>query len=344
MIELMLAAAIVWPSDTVSVGFVSSFGAGRWDQAADRRLHELVLTRWPSPQALLELWDGGELDPGQQVSLLLGGSAFHDPVLLPAYLEALDSGRPVVRRAAHHGYRNLIGDLTPRPGQDLDDEGLEALRREMRAMQQGLRTGSLVDLWLESLLRHESKSMDRWHGVALNRSPVHCLRSLDRLIHPEDLPELITAFELSTDDLVRQSLMRLIEGTGLQRFVVRPAGERSGWGMKVYREAIERLEYRLAFSCRRDAESWIVDGLRAAGARGARPNTARACGVWRELIRRPYGPWGRTVAQQLYACGAPPIDLSILSARSPSEQQRVERLDRWFPDGGPPGRPTPNPE
>jgi hypothetical protein len=180
--------------------------------------------------------------------------------------------------------------------------------------------------------------------VALNRSPVHCLRSLDRLIHPEDLPELITAFELSTDDLVRQSLMRLIEGTGLQRFVVRPAGERSGWGMKVYREAIERLEYRLAFSCRRDAESWIVDGLRAAGARGARPNTARACGVWRELIRRPYGPWGRTVAQQLYACGAPPIDLSILSARSPSEQQRVERLDRWFPDGGPPGRPTPNPE
>jgi hypothetical protein len=332
MIELVFAAVLAWPGTSMSTGLISAFGTPGWDAHEARRLQEAVLSRWPSPQTLMALWENAELAPPQRRAILLGGAEFHDPVLLPAYVDALQGRDPALRRAAHYGYRRLIGDVLPPPQADLAPDHLEALVAEIRAVQKGLRTGSLIDLWLESLLSVEGATTGRWHGVIMLRTPVQCLKSLDRLVYPEDFAELVAAFELSSDPSVRQSLMRLIEGTSLQRFVVRPSGENAGWGPKIYAEGMERLETKLAVFCPRDAETWIRDGFRALGVPGARPNSVGSCVVWRELIRHPYPPWGRMVAQQLHACGGPPVELSILSSRAGSEQKLVQRLDGWFPD------------
>lgn len=49
------------------------------------------MNSWPGPTELMRLWREGELTEEQRVALLLGGAAHHDPMMLPAYREALVS-------------------------------------------------------------------------------------------------------------------------------------------------------------------------------------------------------------------------------------------------------------
>lgn len=331
MLELVLTASFAFAPQALSTLAAQGFGSPEWDGHAERHLQEVAMSRWPSPQGLLELWQAGDLDRNQKLGVLLGGAWFHDPALLPAYVDALADQDPKIRAAAHYGYRILIGDRRPPAQAVVSEKMAEAIATEIRLLQRSLEHGSLVDMWIECLLVSEETSRGLWSGIVPQRTPGDCLRALDQLVELEDLAEILAAYELAHSHRARLGLLRLAEGLGLQKFVFRPRGENAGWGAAIYQEAEERLDFKLAALCSRHAEDWMQETFREIGVAGVSPLHVDACPVWREIIRVPYPQWGKVAAQRLYACGGPPVEVSILSARAESQEKLIDRVDSWYP-------------
>ncbi len=69
-------------ASAVSSEAIRWFPGDYFDSRVKSVFQSEVMESWPGPSQLMALWREGGLDEPAQVSLLLGGAVFHDPVLL----------------------------------------------------------------------------------------------------------------------------------------------------------------------------------------------------------------------------------------------------------------------
>lgn len=345
MISLMGASAI-------SSEAVRWFPGDYFDSRIKMDFQREVMAGWPGSSQLLQLWDAGRLDEEDQVSLLLGGAVFHDPVLLPIYQEAVRSPSQRVRRAAVYGYRDLLCDSLPDVRGEISDTDANLLAEEMDWVSRTLSRRTLLEIWLQSLLAVEELEMPGWFGVTLKRQPGVCLRALERLVGVEDLPLLLEAYDLARDFGTRVKLLELVEAVTLSRFIVMPAGEKTGWGRHVFTTAMDAMEgTRRQWSrdgCTVDGESVLAENLRKMGVTDVDPLAEEGCQVWVNVLDQGFPRWWMVAARRLYACGGPWVEMSALSPDGPDDRERRERLLEWFkplrpnaPGSAASARPTP---
>lgn len=293
-----------------------------------------VMDSWPGPGQLLQLWNEGGLDEPDRVSLLLGGAAFHDPVLLPAYREAVVSPSQRIRQAAVYGYRDLLVDSLPDVGGGISDEDAALLEDEIRWVARTLRTSTLVELWLQALLANEKLELPGWDGVTLQRPPSVCLQAIERLVGFEDLDLLLTVYDLTTDFGTRINLLKLVEAVTLSRFIVLPEGGKKGWGRQVFVTAMDALEgARRQWSrdgCAVDGETVLNENLRSMGVSGVDPLAADGCGVWLGVLELGFPQWWMLASRQLYACGGPWAEISVLTPDRATGPELRNRLLEWY--------------
>jgi hypothetical protein len=293
-----------------------------------------VMESWPGPSQLLQLWNDGQLDEPDRVSLLLGGAAFHDPVLLPAYREAMVSPSQRVRQAAVYGYRDLLADSLPDVRGVISDEDAGRLANEVRWVERTLSRRTLVELWLQSLLAHEELGLPGWDGVTLQRQTSVCLQAVEQLVGIEDLDLLLTAYDISGDFATRIGLLKLVEAVTLSRFLVIPKGGSKGWGRQVFTNAMDALAAaRRKWSrggCSVDGETVLIDNLRSLGVSGVDPLAADGCGVWLGVLDRGFPRWWMLASRRLYACGGPSVEISALEPDSDSGRELRNRLLEWY--------------
>jgi hypothetical protein len=308
------------------------FPGSYFDSTAKEYLQQRALRSWPNPAAQIEAWRSGELDEPRRVALLLGGAAFHDPVLLPAYVEALGSDSGRVRQAALYGYRDLIADVPPDVSQGVSREQAERVIGEIRALQRTLRRHALVDVWLESALAAEG-TRGRWRGILLERPVPACLNSAAELARPGDLPEVVEAYWRARELQTRIQLMQLAESLALQRFLVLPTGGRGVWTQNVYEDALTRFDAWIATTCDLDdTDAVLTAGLQNLGLQVEAPLSRAACGSWVAVLERGDPGWWATAAKQLYDCGAPYVALEVLRAGGEPNRKRREILLGWLHD------------
>jgi len=293
-----------------------------------------VMESWPGPSQLLRLWNEGELDEPDRVSLLLGGAAFHDPLLLPAYREAVLSPSQRVRQAATYGYRDLLADSLPPVSRGVSEEDAALLGDEMDWVMRTLAEGSLFEMWMQALLVHEEAGLPDWHGVTLQRAPVVCLRALDRLVGVEDLPLLLEAYDMTQDFSTRISLLKLVEAVTLSRFIVMPTDKKAGWGRYVFVTAMQALAgARRGWpldGCTVNGEAVLAQNLRKMGVSGFDPLSADGCGVWLGILDQGLPRWWMLASRQLYACGGPWVEISALFPEKEPGPEERNLLLRWF--------------
>lgn len=301
-----------------------------------------VMESWPGPGQLLMLWKDGELDEAGQVSLLLGGAAFHDPLLLPAYRDAMTSSSVRVRQAAVYGYRDLLADLLPDVQGGISDEVSALLGEEMDLVAQTLSQRSLLEMWLQALLNLEGINLPGWSGVTLRRPSDVCLQAVERLADVEDLSLLLVAYDLSTDFATRINLLKLVEGVTLSRFLVMPDDPKEGWGPHVYRNAIGAMaNARRRWTregCVVNGEDVLVQNLAAMGVTGIDPLSIAGCGVWLGVLDQGAPQWWAMATRRLYECGGPWLEIQALAPeREPGPSHRT-RLLEWYRPLMPKGR------
>jgi hypothetical protein len=288
-----------------------------------------ALTVWPGPTGLVQEWQSGALRERQKVALLLGGGAFHNRQLLPVYMEAIMDPSQRVRKAAVYGYRTLIGDLSPQVHSHITDEQAEMQHGEMAAMHDTLRRHPLVTMWLASALHSQGKTWPGWTGVLLRRRPVICFRAIEKVVEPEDLPHLLVAIEMFESEQHRTSVAKLIEGLTLNSFFRKPkVGQ--GWGPELYTEAVNKAFAWADETCGQSWEQRLAANLEALGVRGVEPLHPDACDMWQQILLRGEPSWWLLAARQLYLCGAPATEISILRAESEESKQQREKLISFY--------------
>jgi hypothetical protein len=321
-------------ASVVSSEAVRWFPGGYYNSRVRVGFQREVMESWPGPSQLLQLWNEGRLDEPDRVSLLLGGAAFHDPVLLPAYREAVVSPSQRIRQAAVYGYRDLLADGLPDVSGAIGDEDAARLAEEIGWVTRTLSRRTLVELWLQSLVAHEEFSLPGWDGVTLERQPNVCLRALDRLVGIEDLDLLLTAYDMTVDFGTRINLLKFVEAITLSRFIVVPEGGRKGWGSQVFTTAMDAMAgARRQWSrdgCSVDGEAVLNGNLRSMGVSGVDPLSADGCGVWLGVLDLGFPQWWMLASRQLYACGGPWVEISALAPeRDPGPELRNSLLE-WY--------------
>jgi len=350
-VSALLMVSLVGAS-AVSSQAVGWFPGGYFDSRVKAGFQAEVMNSWPGPSQLLQLWDTGRLDAEDQVSLLLGGAAFHDPILLPAYRDAVTSTSQRVRQAAVYGYRDLIGDSTPDVNMGISDADAALLGEEMEWVARTLEFRTLLEMWLQSLLAVEKAEIPGWSGVTLRRQSDVCVRAIERLADTDDLNLLLEAYDLAEDFGTRVNLLKIVEAVTLSRFIIMPEGsEKKGWGRQVFVTAMGGLESArrrwISDSCVVEGEAVLVRNLEVMGVTGLDPFAEEGCQVWVNVLERGFPRWWMLAARRLYACGGPWVELSALSPDGPRDRERRKRLLDWFgplrpntPASGSPGRPT----
>jgi hypothetical protein len=318
----------------VPAGVVTYFPGSFFDARAREPLQRQVMTSWPGPTELVRLWRETELSEQQRVALLIGGAAYHDPVMLPLYRESLATESQILRQAAIYGYRDLLADRLPRVDVTIDEQIVESYADEMRWMDRTLSRNSLIEMWLQSALVQEGVSLPGYKGVRLTRSPRDCFRAAERLVVVQDLDLLVTAFELSKDQANRIVLTQLIEAVSLEQFIIMPTGARVGWGMHVYESAFQALSGRIRRwrknGCTVDGEAVLRKNLRSQGVEVADPLGPEACRMWLMILKEGSPQQWWLAARQLYACGGPWHELSALRPDTNQNRARRDRLVRWY--------------
>lgn len=324
------------------------FPGSYFDSRGRLPMQRRALSRWPGPDELLRMWKEEKLSEKQRVALLLGGAAFHDPALLPAYREAVDSTSQRVRQAAIYGYFDLVADRRPDVKREIDDETAALIAKQMDAVADTLRRYSLLSLWLQTMLASEGSTFPGWQGVVFRRSGRESLRAVERLVGVEDLDILVRAFQFSENESNRIGLTMLIEAVSLSRFIELPTNARGAWGEENFTKGILRLEATLpswyGVDCAVDGEEVLRRNVRALGVVNIDPFSPEACEMWINVLAQGLPRWWMLAAKRLYACGGPWYELSALDAES--EQNRVARelLVNWYrppPVRTPPPRPSP---
>lgn len=327
MVSMMATSA-------VSTEAVRWFPGGYFDTRVKSGFQAEVMESWPGPSQLLRLWNGETLDESERVSLLLGGAAFHDPVLLPAYREAVVWSSPRVRQAAVYGYRDLLGDGLPDVGGGVSDEAAALLAEEMDWIMRTLSRRSLVELWLQALLAREDLGLPGWRGVTLERDSAVSFHALERVICVEDLDLLLVAYDISQDFATRVNLLKLVEAITLGRFIIMPEGAKEGWGRQVFVTAMGGLEGARrqwsAASCVVDGDAVLEMNLKAMGVTGTDTRSEEGCQVWVNVLERGFPRWWLLASRRLYECGGPWLEMSALSPDSPRDREHRSRLLEWF--------------
>ncbi len=293
-----------------------------------------VMESWPGPSQLMRTWNAGGLQEPDRVSLLLGGAIFHDPVLLPAYHEAVTSSSPRVRQAAVYGYRDLLGDSLPDVNGGISEGDAALLGEEMDWMMRTIVRRSLLEVWLQAVLAHEGRGLPEWRGVTLQRQPEVALRAIEKVAGVEDLEILLEACDISGDFGTRVNLLKLVEALTLSRFIVMPEGSREGWGRQVYVNVMGGLKGARrrwsAGSCRVDGDAVLEANLKAMGVTGVDTRSEEGCQVWVNVLERGDSRWWMLASRRLYACGGPWLEISALYPNGPRDQERRTRLLAWF--------------
>ena len=325
-LALLLGWTMAVPSE------LAYFPGAYFDSTAREYLEQRALRSWPSPAAQLEAWQSGELDETRKVALLLGGAAFHDPVLLPAYVDALGSDSPRLRQAAVYGYRALIADVVPNVSNGVTDDEAARVAGEVTALRRTLRRHALIELWLESALAADG-AQGQWRGILLERPVPTCLNAVATLAQPGDLPVVVSAYNRAQVTQTRIQLMEIAESLALQRFLVMPKGGNGVWTMAVYTDALARFDAWLATTCRLDDDDAVLAaGLRNLNLTASSPLARSACGAWVQVLERGEPSWWATAAKQLYRCGAPYVELEVLRATGAPNRKRREILTAWLHD------------
>lgn len=332
MVSLMGASA-------VSSEAVRWFPGDYFDSRIKVNFQREVMASWPGPSQLLRLWDTGQLDEDDQVSLLLGGAVFHDPALLPAYQAAMSSPSQRVRQAAVYGYRDLIADSLPDVSRVIGDEDAALLAEEIDWVARTLKRRSLLEMWLQSVLANEKLELPGWFGVTLQRQPGVCWMAIERLVGFEDLNLLLEAYDVTGDFGTRVKLLELVEAVTLSRFIVIPGGKKSGWGRHVFTTALDAMDgSRRQWSrdgCDVDGETVLSENLRVMGVTGVDPLAEEGCQVWVNVLERGVPRWWMLAARRLYACGGPWVEISALSPDNPRDRDQRSLLLEWFRPLGP---------
>jgi hypothetical protein len=293
-----------------------------------------VMAGWPGPGRLLEIWGGGDLSEDERVAWLLGAPVFHDPSLLPAYSEAVLAESQRLRQAAAYGYRDLIADRLPDVTGGINDETARLFHQEILLTIRALRRNSLPEIWLQSALAHDGASFPGWVGLHLNRPRSDCFRAVERLVDVGDLGLLVEAYRLSVDQGARISLLKLIEATSLSRFIIKPSGDKSGWGAYIYDDALAALDKALRQwspgGCAVDGEVVLLRNLKKIGVGEGELRTWGSQELWLDILKRGFPRWWKLAARRLYESGGPWYELSALDADGARNQTERDALLRWF--------------
>jgi hypothetical protein len=329
-----LILTTVLTGSVMSTGAVEYFPGNYYHTHVRERFQRQVKASWPGPTELMRMWDETELTEEQRVALLLGGAVFHDPVMLPAYRQAVQSKSQRLRQAAIYGYHDLLADLPPNVDVTIDDGFASSYAEDIHWVRRTLRSHSLLAFWLQSALAHEGRSLPGYDGVRLTRPKRECFRAAERLVEVWDLDLLVTAYEQSRDRENRIAMLRLIESVSLSRFVIMPKGAAGGWGTAVFEAALRSLGGSIRRwqhnGCTVDGVSVLRQNLRLHGATVQDPLAPEACGLWLEVLRQDAPQWWLLAARRLYACGGPWVELSALQPDSDSNRDRRDRLIEWY--------------
>jgi hypothetical protein len=346
---MLVAAQAYLTSGLLYSPEISRFPSPYFDAEGRVRMQSRVMERWPGPAAVIELWERGKLRREGRIIVLVGAAAYHDPQLLPLYRRCIAYPGERTRQAAAYGYRDLIGDSVPNLAVELDDWTRHRFAFEMDRVAQTLQRHTLVQMWLQALLRTEDKRLPDFRSFAPERTAAECLKSVERLMRIEDLDDLTTAYQISEDRITKLGLLRLIEALSLSRFVIRPGTAEKGWGPNVYEQAMAGLDSAIEHwrrrGCRIDGERVVLENLAGMGAEVPGISAPEACWVWLNVLRGGDPGWRATAAKQLYDCGGPWIELSVLQAESADNLARRDRLLEWYrlTPGSRPRRPAPPP-
>ena len=331
---MIAAAQLALGSAVLHASEVSHFPGSYFDSSGRPQLQARVLQSWPGPATLVEQWRSAALESPQRLAILLGAPVHHDPSLLPLYREAIQSETPRVRQAAAYGYHDLIGDRLPDVKSGVSGREAVRLAAEMDVLADTLRRHPLVAVWLHALLQAEGRGLPSFDGVTPQRSANDCLRAVDTLMSFDDLDLLVQAYQLSGRRPTRIALMRLIEGLTLSRFVPRSVGSTKAWGPEVYDRGMIELDATIATwqrdGCTLDGNRVVAANLTAMGAVVEDPRGPGACAYWQNVLRAGDSGWWAVAARQLYACGGPWRELSVLQPESERMRERRLELLRWF--------------
>jgi hypothetical protein len=297
-------------------------------------LQRQVMASWPGPTELRRMWDSEELTEEQRVALLLGGATYHDPVLMTAYREALQSDSQRLRQAAIYGYHDLLADRPPNVDVMIDQRVVKAYSREMDWMQRTLARHSMLAMWLQSVLVEEEASLPGYEGAWLIRSARQCFEAAERVVDIGDLELLVSAYDQARRSETKLEIVRLVEAISMSRFIIKPRGEGAAWGSEVFRSAVHRFESRLRSwrqrGCRVDGEAVLLGNLRVLGSGYDDPLGADSCGLWLAVLEGDNSRWWMLAARRLYSCGAPWYDFSVLRPDSDRNKDLQRQLLSWY--------------
>jgi hypothetical protein len=330
--SLFLAAAV--GATSLASPETAHFPGGFFESHAKASLQRRAMESWPGPSQLVARWKAGALERQEKVALLLGAAAFHDPVLLPLYREALASDDERLRMAAAYGYRNLIADSIPWVAGGVDDAAARALAAEVDAVASTLRERPLVELWLQAALANEDASMPGWRGVVLQRPVGVCTRALEAVVVVDDLELLATAFRTAETRELQLVLLQLLEAVTLQRFFVKPMDPGRGWGIKHVNEAVgaaeDYLEYWIDRRCSVDPKTVLASSMTAMQAPRVDPRSPDSYYVWQRILLEGRPPWRMTAARVLYEFGGRWQPLPASRAASAKGETAREALLEWY--------------
>lgn len=349
MAMVVVAAQAALTSGLLYSPEISHFPGPYFDATGKEQMQRRVMEAWPGPSAVLKLWDSGRLRREGRIIVLVGAAAYHDPQLLPMYRTGMTLPDDRVRQAAAYGYRDLIGDRLPNLAGEIGTWDGHRFAREMDRVDETLQKHTLVVMWLDAMLRSEGKRFPGCRSFALERTARDCLDAVERLMRIEDLGDLVVAYQTSEDQTTRLGLVRLIEALSLSRFVVGRGPANKGWGPGVYEQAMAGLdaaiEHWMTAGCRVDGERVVLQNMAAMGARVPALSSPETCWVWLNVLRAGDAGWRATAAKQLYECGGPWIELSVLQAESADNLARRDQILGWYqltPQSRPrPPNPTP---
>ena len=330
--ELLLVSMV--SGSIFSSAEIQHFPGSYFDSRVRVQYQRGVMAGWPGPGRLMEVWNEENLSEDERVAWLLGAPVFHDPSLLPAYAEAVLGESQRLRQAAAYGYRDLIADRLPDVTGGINEETARLFHQEILLMIRALRRNSLPELWLQSALAHDDVSFPGWVGLHLNRPRNDCFRAVEELIDVGDLGLLVDAYRLSVDQGARISLLKLIESMSLSRFIIKPTGDRSGWGPYIYEDALTRLDGALrqwsSGGCAVDGEAVLLRNLARVGAGEGELRTWGSQEMWLDILKRGFPRWWKLAARRLYESGGPWYELSALDADGVRNQTERDALLRWY--------------
>ena len=329
LVQLALASVMLFSPE------LAHFPGSYFDSNGRTSVQRRAMEKWPGASKLADIWwnDPDLAKPGR-MAILVGGAVTHDTDLIPVYRDAIERPSQAIRQAAMYGYLDLIGDQLPNVQTGVSNEMAGSLAREMNRMRISLQRNSLVEVWLHAMLRNEDRRFPGFRGYAPRRPATDCLFAVDRVMSPDDLESLITAFEVSENQVSRIGLMRLIEAVTLSRFVDTASGPGSGSGPRGLKLGMSRLEEAIGNwrgpDCAIDVDRVLKFRLAEMGAVVRDPRGEDACLVWQRVLRVGDPSWWPTAARQLYACGGPWIELSVLQADAGWNRDRRDELLDWY--------------